>query len=76
VLAGLGGAQTKWHFVPPTDSASTGAMMSGYQWVAEPLAGAGQVYDEEDRVGALDPVFVVPVGVAARTRAYFESRGF
>ena len=37
---------------------------------------ADQIYDEGDRVGTVHPVFVVPEGVAERTRAYYESRGW
>lgn len=40
------------------------------------MEGEAQVYNEVDRVEVLDPVFVVPVGVAKRTRAFFEGRGF
>jgi protein farnesyltransferase subunit beta len=58
----------------PTPSQLT----AGLQWEPEPLSGVenGQVYDEKDRVVVLDPIFVVPVGVAARTRQWYEGRGF
>jgi protein farnesyltransferase subunit beta len=53
-------------------------LTTGLQWEPEPLSGVqnGQVYDEKDRVAVLDPIFVVPVGVAARTRQWYEGRGF
>jgi protein farnesyltransferase subunit beta len=50
--------------------------MAGYQWTPTPIVEEGQVFDEVDRVEALDPVFVVPVGVADRTRSWFEGKGF
>ena len=89
VLAGLGSAQTKWHYLSSTDNSSTSTsssssqptttnqLTSGFEWEPEPIMeGEAQVYNEADRVEALDPVFVVPVGVAKRTRAFFERRGF
>lgn len=78
MLAGLGSAQTKWHFHSSADGEHEGRLTAGYQWTPEPLVGEGegQVCDEADRVGLLDPVFVVPVGVAERTRRFYEGRDF
>lgn len=85
VLAGLGSAQTKWHFYSLKDLSSNdmssepqhaGQLMAGYQWAPEQIVEEGQVFDEVDRVEALDPVFVVPAGVAERTRKWFEVRRF
>lgn len=53
-----------------------GQLMAGYQWAPERIVEEGQVFDEVDRVEALDPVFVVPAGVAERTRKWFEIRRF
>ena len=50
-------------------------LTSAYQWTAEPIVEESQVYDEEDRVGTLHPVFVIPEGVAEETRAYFALKG-
>lgn len=76
VLAGLSSAQHKWHFNTPTAMTETsGALVSAYQWTAEPFIGDSQIYDEEDRVGTLHPVFVIPEGLAEETRAYFTSKG-
>lgn len=77
VLAGLGSAQTKWHYVSST-APSPYPLSAGFQWEPEPLSGEemGQVYDESDRVDVLDPVFVIPVGVAARTRKWYEGKEF
>ncbi|TAQ88026.1 hypothetical protein B7494_g3645 [Chlorociboria aeruginascens] len=76
VLAGLSSAQHKWHFNSPAINAeSSGILTSPYQWTVEPFIGETQIYDEEDRVGVLHPVFVIPEGVAEETRAYFASKG-
>jgi protein farnesyltransferase subunit beta len=74
VLAGLSSAQHKWHFTG-TKSVQKSGLIAPYQWYAEKYVGEEQIYDEEDRVNVLHPVFVVPVGVAEQTRAYFESIG-
>ena len=34
-----------------------------------------QIYDEEDRVGTLHPILVIPEGIAEQTKAYFASKG-
>lgn len=75
MLAGLSSAQNKWHWDPSMAPVS-GTLRSAYQWRAEAMVEADQIYDEGDRVGTVHPVFVVPEGVAERTRAYYESRGW
>jgi protein farnesyltransferase subunit beta len=76
VLAGLSSAQHKWHFTTATTEVdSSGTLLSAYQWQSEPIIEETQVYDEEDRVGTLHPVFVIPEGIAEKTREYFESKG-
>ncbi|PMD21996.1 terpenoid cyclases/Protein prenyltransferase [Hyaloscypha hepaticicola] len=76
VLAGLSSAQHKWHFNPTeTRIETSGNLASSYQWTCEPFVGDGHIYDEEDRVGTLHPVFVIPEGAAEKTRAYFVSKG-
>lgn len=76
VLAGLSSAQHKWHF---NDSAmrmeSSGTLSSPYQWTSEVFVEESQIYDEEDRVRTLHPVFVIPEGAAEEMRAYFSSKG-
>jgi protein farnesyltransferase subunit beta len=76
VLAGLSSAQHKWHFnTAATKEETTGILSSAYQWTSEPIIEESQIYDEEDRVGTLHPVFVIPEGSAEETRAYFASKG-
>jgi hypothetical protein len=75
VLAGLSSAQNNWH-LDPSMAPVSGPLGSAYQWRAEAMVEADQIYDEGDRVGTVHPVFVVPEGVAERTRVYYESRGW
>ena len=58
-----------------TKKEPTGVLVSPYQWTAEPVAEASQIYDEVDRVGTLHPIFVIPEGAAEEMRAYFTSKG-
>jgi protein farnesyltransferase subunit beta len=68
--------QHKWHFnTTETKSEMIGNLAYPYQWTSEPFVGDEQIYDEEDRVGTLHPVFVIPEGAAEETRAYFASKG-
>jgi protein farnesyltransferase subunit beta len=50
-------------------------LSSPYQWTSEPIIEELEIYDEEDRVSTLHPVFVIPEGLAEKTRAYFASKG-
>jgi len=34
-----------------------------------------QIFEEDDRIGTLHPVFVIPEGTAEEMRAYFASKG-
>jgi protein farnesyltransferase subunit beta len=75
VLAGLSCAQNKWHFnTSATKKEIAGALTSAYHWTAEPFIEESQIYDEEDRVGTLHPIFVIPEGIAEETLAYFASK--
>jgi protein farnesyltransferase subunit beta len=56
-------------------SALDGTLTSPYRWTSEQFIEEGQVYNEEDRVRALHPVFVIPDGSAEETREYFASKG-
>jgi protein farnesyltransferase subunit beta len=50
-------------------------MVSAYRWTSEPIIEDSQIFDEKDRVTPLHPIFVIPEGVAEKTRAYFSSKG-
>ncbi|RDW88977.1 hypothetical protein BP6252_01009 [Coleophoma cylindrospora] len=75
VLAGLSSAQHKWHFNASTDNEPDSTLTSAYQWTAEPVLDDSQIYDEQDRVEMLHPVFVICQGRAEEMRAYFASQG-
>ncbi|RFU31676.1 hypothetical protein B7463_g4703, partial [Scytalidium lignicola] len=77
VLTGLSSAQHKLHFDPSilAETAPLGNLASPYRWAVEPIVEETQVYDEEDRVKTVHPIFVVPEGVAERTRTYYASKG-
>ncbi|EKD20363.1 prenyltransferase and squalene oxidase [Drepanopeziza brunnea f. sp. 'multigermtubi' MB_m1] len=74
VLAGLTSAQNNWYF-DASASGSSGFLSSAFQWTSEPIIDDSQIFDEEDRIGTLHPVFVIPQGTAEEMRAYFTSRG-
>ncbi|TVY86476.1 Protein farnesyltransferase subunit beta [Lachnellula willkommii] len=76
VLAGLSSAQHKWHFnASAVEMESSGTLSSPYQWTSEIFVEDSQIYDEEDRVRTLHPVFVISEGAAEEMRAYFSSKG-
>ncbi|TVY24793.1 Protein farnesyltransferase subunit beta [Lachnellula hyalina] len=76
VLAGLSSAQHKWHFnASPMEMESSGTLSSPYQWTSEIFVEDSQIYDEEDRLKTLHPVFVISEGAAEEMRAYFSSKG-
>lgn len=78
VLAGLSSAQHKWKFNRSRSDTIAGRTLAApYQWTCNGKAfGNGfQVYDAEDHVEVLHPVFVVPEGHAEEARAYYASLG-
>lgn len=60
-----------------------GALSAPYSWtyaadesiIKAMVEEEKQVFNEQDRVELIHPVFVLPWGVAERTRRYFERRG-
>lgn len=78
VLSGLSSAQHLWTYDPSIKNPSSlipnpsTVLASPYKWNVSIDTSEEQIFDEEDRVGTLHPVFVIPAGVAERTRAWFE----
>jgi len=76
VLAGFSSAQNDWYF---NDQAakigSGGPLTSAFQWTSAPIIEMSQIFEEDDRIGTLHPVFVIPEGTAEEMRAYFASKG-
>ncbi|KAK6581491.1 hypothetical protein PZA11_006182 [Diplocarpon coronariae] len=76
VLAGLSSAQHNWFFNASESQAKiSDPLTSAFQWNSEPILESSQIFGEQDRVGTLHPVFVIPQGTAEEMRAYFISRG-
>ncbi|KAH8668065.1 terpenoid cyclases/protein prenyltransferase alpha-alpha toroid [Tricladium varicosporioides] len=75
VLAGLSSAQHRWHFNASESAVEGGGPLnSAYQWTSEVFEEDLPVYEEEDRVETLHPVFVIPQSAAEKTRQYFSSK--
>ncbi|PBP25367.1 prenyltransferase and squalene oxidase [Diplocarpon rosae] len=76
VLAGLSSAQNNWFFnATESQTGASDPLTSAFQWNSEPIIESSQIFDEQDRIGTLHPVFVIPQGTAEEMRAYFTSRG-
>jgi protein farnesyltransferase subunit beta len=80
VLAGLSSAQHVQHLVPGSSETAEGAIpvapKAAFRWFVD-VSGDEAVkdlYEEDDKVGALHPVFVLPPGVAELMREYFEGK--
>jgi len=76
VLAGLSSAQHKWGINKSDLEPISGNCLTGaYRWICKGKAFQDeyQIYDEEDQVKTLHPVFVVPEGTAEDARAYYTS---
>lgn len=70
VLSGLSSAQHKWTLrVARQDR----AMMSGDVWMASPAEGE-QIFDDEDRVCAMHPIFVIPPSQVEACQRYFGAK--
>jgi len=54
---------------------SSGILTAPFHWSSEPVFEGDQVYDEEDRVEPIHPVFVIPKNAAETMRKYFASKG-
>ncbi|KAB2579536.1 Prenyltransferase/squalene oxidase [Lasiodiplodia theobromae] len=83
-LSGLSAGQYRYTYVPPetanASSSNGGSSFSpplnaGFYWAAEDAPeDSDRVWDEEDRVGKINPVYVLPEGVAETARRYFEEK--
>lgn len=88
MLSGLSSAQHKWELVSDGVSAAAtaeeeanagmveatftaGALTS---WTVSPYLDEAQLFDEQDRIVPLHPVYAVPVECAADIKAYFDAK--
>ncbi|KAH0537239.1 hypothetical protein FGG08_005941 [Glutinoglossum americanum] len=78
VLAGLSSAQHYYYFSPKSRFDSCFALSSAFHWEASEVIpkpdgkAEDTVFDEEDRVRLIHPVYVLPWGLAETTRAWFN----
>ncbi|OMP86445.1 Protein farnesyltransferase subunit beta [Diplodia seriata] len=85
-LSGLSAGQYHYTYVPPSGTATgnddgssfSPTLNAGFYWAAADAPSDGEhnhrVWDEEDRVGKVNPVYVLPWGVAEAARRYFEEK--
>ncbi|ELR08712.1 CAAX farnesyltransferase (FTase) subunit beta [Pseudogymnoascus destructans] len=74
LLVGLSSAQHKWSLQAPTDDS-----MASLGWTSETYPrkqddGYAQIFNEEDRVKSIHPVYVIPEGIAERIMQYCDSQ--
>jgi protein farnesyltransferase subunit beta len=59
---------------------TSGNLLAAFKWAAStsiPSSSGGleeQIFDEQDRVKLVHPVFLIPWGVAEKTRSWYEAR--
>ena len=74
LLVGLSSAQHKWSFQAPVDDG-----MSSFGWTSEKYPrsqdeGYVQVFDEQDRVKSIHPVYVIPEGLPEKVIEYCSNQ--
>ena len=79
-LAGLSSAQYH-HYFEPSSSEATSPFEVASQWkCGEGLSGSpslkkDQIFDEDDRVGVLHPLYVIPYNAVEHARAWCQRKG-
>ncbi|KAI8682863.1 Protein farnesyltransferase subunit beta [Fusarium sp. Ph1] len=71
VLSGLSSAQHKWDLVA---ARTHEAIVAGDSWSVSPYMEGEQVFDEEDRVATVHPVYVIPKHKVEEIQNYFASK--
>ncbi|OHE94247.1 prenyltransferase and squalene oxidase [Colletotrichum orchidophilum] len=71
VLSGLSSAQHQWDLTYFNEDET---ILSEPKWVASPCAEGTQVFNEEDRVGTIHPVYTIPQESVDDMKAYFASK--
>ncbi|KAI3545765.1 prenyltransferase and squalene oxidase [Colletotrichum filicis] len=71
VLSGLSSAQHQWDLTYVNEDET---ILSEPKWVASPCAEGTQIFNEEDRVGTIHPVYTIPQESADDMKAYFASK--
>lgn len=71
VLSGLSSAQHKWDLVA---ARTHEAIVAGDSWSVSPYMEGEQIFDEEDRVATVHPVYVIPKHKVEEIQNYFASK--
>ncbi|KAM0561224.1 hypothetical protein ACHAPJ_003729 [Fusarium lateritium] len=71
VLSGLSAAQHKWNLAA---ARSHEAVVTGDTWSVTPYMEGEQIFDEEDRVATVHPVYVIPQHKVEDMQSYFASK--
>ncbi|KAK7417400.1 CAAX farnesyltransferase (FTase) subunit beta [Neonectria magnoliae] len=71
VLSGLSSAQHKWDLVTARAHES---IVAGDSWTVSPYMDGEQIFDEEDRVSTMHPVYVIPQHKVDEVQSYFASK--
>ncbi|KAI9688347.1 MAG: CAAX farnesyltransferase (FTase) subunit beta [Bathelium mastoideum] len=72
-LAGLNAAQN--HYYSSASAKAKGeALSSAFDWKVDAAKQEDTVFDEDDRVRLIHPVYVLPWGTAEQTRAFFNGK--
>ncbi|KAF2812618.1 terpenoid cyclases/Protein prenyltransferase [Mytilinidion resinicola] len=75
-LAGLSAAQHRYVYdYEKSTGAAAAPLSAAFNWtVADVVEEEGKIWDEDDTVNIIHPVFVVPWGQAEAVRKYFEEK--
>ncbi|KAJ0342886.1 hypothetical protein COL922a_000710 [Colletotrichum nupharicola] len=71
VLSGLSSAQHRWELTYVNEDET---ILPEPKWVVSPCAEGAQIFDEEDRVGTIHPVYTIPQESVDDMKAYFAAR--
>ncbi|KAF2136717.1 uncharacterized protein K452DRAFT_237052 [Aplosporella prunicola CBS 121167] len=73
-LCGLSAAQYRYTYAQPAEPKFTPPLNAGFNWTASDLEAHERIFDDDDLVGKINPVYCVPWGAAETARAYFEKK--
>lgn len=80
VLAGLSSAQHCYYFQKFDPDELAAPLSSAFHWACSQTTQGSDcdeqpaVFDTEDQVNLIHPIFVIPWGAAERTRAWYEAK--
>ncbi|KFY28474.1 hypothetical protein V493_02916 [Pseudogymnoascus sp. VKM F-4281 (FW-2241)] len=73
LLAGLSSAQYKWSLQAPADDSITSLGWTSEKYPREQDS-CPQIFDEENRIKSIHPVYVIPEGIAERVMQYCDDQ--